>query len=130
RSGRLAKGTSKTSDSVMLEEEELAEELEALKPGDRLRRVPRTEEIIFDSRPHLRRRKREVDYRIVKPDANPFPDFAEEAPSASPSRRSRTTGGGAWQRNLFSTYGPFGGAGGPPPVFGGRAFGATGGVDS
>ncbi|KAI9866410.1 MAG: hypothetical protein M1813_001532 [Trichoglossum hirsutum] len=130
RSGRLAKGASKASDSILHEEEELAEELEELKAGDRPRRVARTEEIIYDSRPHLRRRKRNVDYRIVKPDVNPFPDFADEAPSASPSRRSRTTGGGIWQRNLFSTYGPFGGAGGPPPVFGGRAFGATGGVDS
>ncbi|KAI9776939.1 MAG: hypothetical protein M1839_009181 [Geoglossum umbratile] len=130
RSGRLAKGASKGSDSILHEGDELAEELEELKAGDRPRRLPRTEEIIYDSRPHLRRRKRDVDYRIVKPDVNLFPDFAEEAPSASPSRRSRATGGGAWQRNLFSTYGPFGGAGGPPPVFGNRAFGATGGVDS
>jgi ATPase family AAA domain-containing protein 2 len=130
RSGRLAKGPSKRSDSVLHEGDEIAEELEELKAGDRPRRVPRTQEIIYDSRPHLRRRKRDVDYRIVKPDVNLFPDFAEEAPSASPSRRSRATGGGAWQRNLFSTYGPFGGAGGPPPVFGNRAFGATGGVDS
>ncbi|KAH0538761.1 hypothetical protein FGG08_004649 [Glutinoglossum americanum] len=130
RSGRLAKGASKASDSVLPEEEELAEELEELKAGDRPRRAPRTEEIIYDSRPHLRRRKRDVDYRIVKPDLNPFPEFAEEAPSASPSRRSRGTGGGTWQRNLFSTYGPFGGAGGPQPVFSNRGFGATGGVES
>ena len=131
RSGRLAKGASRRGDSAVPEEEELAEELEELKAGDRPRRAPRATEIIYeDSRPSLRRRKREVDYRIVKPDANLFVDLIEDAaPSASPSRRSRATGGGVWQRNLFSTYGPFGGAGGPPPVFG-RGMGATGGVDS
>ena len=110
------------------EAEELAEELEDLRTS-RPRRNPR-QEILFDDRPQTRKRK-PVDYRILRPElAIPMDD--DGPPSATtPSKRGRGGGGSAWQRSLFSTYGPFGGAGGPPPVFGGPGgIGATGGVDS
>ena len=49
----------------------------------------------------------------------------------TPSRRGRAAAGGQWQRSLFSTYGPFGGASGLPPVFGGAGeIAAAGGADS
>ncbi|KAI9675126.1 MAG: hypothetical protein M1817_001534 [Caeruleum heppii] len=107
---------------------ELAEELQDLQ-GSRPRR-PRRGEIIFDDAPKLRHRKKPVDYRILRPDAIPTDEL--EAPAAStPSRRGRGGGNGSWQRTLFSTYGPFGGAGGPPPVFGGPGgIGAAAGADS
>ena len=108
--------------------EELAEELEDLRTS-RPRRNQR-QEILFDARPQTRKRK-PVDYRILRPDLT-IPMDDDGPPSATtPSKRGRGGGGGTWQRSLFSTYGPFGGAGGPPPVFGGPGgVGAAGGVDS
>ncbi len=107
--------------------EELAEELQDLR-GSRPRRTARAE-ILFDDRPKTRKRK-PVDYRILRPDlALPLDDDGPPS-AATPSRRARG-GGGTWQRSLFSTYGPFGGAGGPPPVLGGPGgIGAAAGADS
>ena len=107
--------------------DELAEELEDLR-SSRPRRTARAD-ILFEDRPQRRKRK-PVDYRILRPDLN-IPIEDDGPPSATtPSKRGRGAAG-AWQRSLFSTYGPFGGAGGPPPVFGGPGgIGAAGGVDS
>ena len=108
------------------EAEELAEELQDLQSG-RTRRPARAE-IVYDDKPKRRARK-PVDYRILRPDlALPVDD--DGPPSATtPSRRTR--GGGGWQRSLYSTYGPFGGAGGPTPVFGGPSgLGAVAGAES
>ena len=108
------------------EAEELAEELEDLN-GGRARRAARPE-IRYDDKPKRRARK-PVDYRLIKPDlALPVDD--DGPPSATtPSRGAR--GGGGWQRSLYSTYGPFGGAGGPAPVFGGpSSLGAAAGAES
>ena len=106
---------------------ELAEELEDLR-ADRPRRKAQ-HQIIYEK---PRRSRKDVDYRIIRPDLL-FPlEEAENEVTESPSRRGRGggAGGGAWQRSLFPTYGPFGG-GGPSAVLappGGPA--ATGGVDS
>ena len=108
--------------------EEIAEELEDLHQS-RPRRAARTQ-ILFDDRPKRRKRK-QVDYRIPPPDLS-LP-LEEDAPTldATPSRRARGGAGGTWQRSLFSTYGPFGGAGGLPPLLGGPGgMPAAGGVDS
>lgn len=108
--------------------EELAEELQDLR-GSRHRR-PLRDEILFDQKP-TRRIRKPVDYRILRPDlALPLDD--DGPPSAiTPSRRGRGGTGGAWQRSLFSTYGPFGGAGGPTPVFGGPGgIAAAAGADT
>ena len=109
--------------------EELAEELQDLR-GSRPRRTQRSD-ILFDDKPQTRKRK-PVDYRILKPDLNvPIEDDGPQS-ATTPSRRGRGGGaGGGWQRSLFSTYGPFGGAGGPAPVFGvPGGIGAAGGVES
>ena len=108
--------------------EELAEELDELR-GSRPRRAARPE-ILFDDRPKTRKRK-PVDYRILRPDLTiPMEDDGEPSVN-TPSRRGRGGAGGTWQRSLFSTYGPFGGAGGPAPVFGGPGgIGAAAGADS
>lgn len=107
--------------------EELAEELQDLR-GNRSRRTARAA-ILFDDRPKTRKRK-PVDYRILRPDLV-LPVDDDGPPSATtPSRRARGAGG-TWQRSLFSTYGPFGGAGGPVPVLGGPGgVGAVAGADS
>ena len=135
RSARLGKNRAKNGRAAASDEhdsevaEELAEELQDLHSG-RPRRAARNK-ILFDDKPQTRKRK-PVDYRILRPDlAVPIED--EGPPSATtPSRRGRGGAtGGTWQRSLFSTYGPFGGAGGPVPVFGGPGgIGAAGGADS
>ena len=132
RSTRAGKGRSRSQRNLPSEDsevaEELAEELEDLR-GSRSRKAPR-EDILFEDKPKTRKRK-PVDYRILRPDlVLPLED--DGPPTATtPSRRGRGGGGGGWQRSLFSTYGPFGGAGGPTPVFGGPGgIGAAGGADS
>ncbi|KAK2759086.1 hypothetical protein FQN54_003185 [Arachnomyces sp. PD_36] len=126
RAGLRKRKSQSRADSEAVEADELAEELAELKPGRRRRRVE--PEITYVEKP--RRNRKSVDYRIIRPDlALPNEDNEVEA-AQSPSRRGRG-GGGGWQRSLFSTYGPFGGAGGPPPVLGGPSgAGAAGGVDS
>lgn len=143
RSGRVAKGELRVTSSRRRgaasdeagsdEEAELQEEVEELR-NDRPRRRRRSQsQIVYANMPkNLRVRKNHVDYRILRPDALPLEDCEQEPDQApTPSRRGRGGGGGSWHRSLFSTYGPFGGAGGPPPVLGGPgALGAIGGVDS
>ena len=131
RNTRNAKGRSRSRRDLLSDEhdsaEELAEELQDLQ-SNRPRRAARAE-ILFDDKPQTRKRK-PVDYRILRPDLTIPMD--EDGPSVTtPSRRGRGGAGGAWQRSLFSTYGPFGGAGGPVPVFGGPGgIGAAAGADS
>lgn len=134
RHTRAAKGRSRSRRNLASDDDEggvadeLAEELEDLQ-GSRSRRA-RKPDIIYEDKPQTRKRK-PVDYRILRPDMTLPIEDEGPAETATPSRRGRGTGGGGWQRSLFSTYGPFGGAGGPPPVFGGPGgVAAAGGVDS
>lgn len=123
---RKRKSQSRANSEVEIADE-LAEELAELKPKTRRRRAE--PEITYVEKP--RRNRKSVDYRIIRPDLALPNEDGEVEVAESPSRRGRGGGGGGWQRSLFSTYGPFGGAGGPPPVLGGFAgAGAAGGVDS
>lgn len=127
RAGKSGVNSGRPSDKEDSEvADELAEELEDLRSNRPRRRAPA---ITYDDKPQTRKRK-PVDYRILRPDLQ-IPVDDDGPPAAStPSKKGRG-GGAAWQRSLFSTYGPFGGAGGPPPVFGGPGgIGAAGGVDS
>ncbi|KAL8763104.1 MAG: hypothetical protein Q9184_000997 [Pyrenodesmia sp. 2 TL-2023] len=134
RNTRVATGRSRSRRNEPSDEDEggvadeLAEELEDLR-GSRSRRGRRPE-IIYEGKPQTRKRK-PVDYRILRPDLVLPVEDDGPAETSTPSRRARGGGGGNWQRSLYSTYGPFGGAGGPPPVFGGPGnVAAAGGVDS
>jgi hypothetical protein len=106
--------------------EELAEELQDLRGGRPRRRLQT--DIVYEK---PRRSRKDVDYRIIRPDLILPIEEAENEINESPSRRGgRGGGGGSWQRTLFPTYGPFGG-GGPPAILGPPgAPAATGGVDS
>lgn len=108
--------------------DELAEELHDLRGGRSRRRMQ--PEIIYEK---PRRNRKNVDYRIIRPDIF-LPIEEENEVNESPSRRGRGGGGGgggsAWQRTLFPTYGPFGGAGPSAILAGPDAPVATGGVDS
>lgn len=125
--GRGRGGSASDPDGSALDAEELLGELEDL--GARPRRARRPAEIIFNDAPKLRNRKKAVDYRIMRPDL--LQSEEAEPPQASTPSRRRGGAGASWQRSLFSTYGPFGGAGGPAPVLGGPGgIGAAGGADS
>lgn len=144
RRGRAAgKGQSKSNrssrrradseaDEEELDLEELQDEVADLKKNGR-RRPRRDADILYDVAPGRRQRK-PVDYTI-RPIGEIWADdeVAEEL-AATPSRGAKGRKNGAsqpWERNLYTTYGPFGGAGGPTPVIGGPwGTGATGGVDS
>lgn len=124
RAGLRKRPSNSRGQSVVADE--LAVELDDLRGGrSRRRRAP---EIIYEK---PRRSRKDVDYRIIRPDLLlPLEEAENDAVAESPSRRGRGGGGGTWQRTLFPTYGPFGGAGpsailGPP-----GAPAATGGVDS
>lgn len=105
--------------------EELAEELHELRPNRPRRRVQ--QEILYEK---PRRSRKDVDYRIIRPDLNLPAEEADHEVNESPSRRGRGGAANTWQRTLFPTYGPFGG-GGPSAILGPPgAHAATGGVDS
>lgn len=126
---RARKSQSRGRDSEVYvdEAEELAEELQDLQPSRRRRR--NVETITYENKP--RRSRKDVDYRLIRPDLI-LPIEEEEgeiAVNESPSRRGRGATG-AWQRTLFSTSGPFGG-GGPAAILGPPgAPGATANADS
>lgn len=108
------------------EAEELAEELQDLQSA-RPRRAAR-DQIVFDDKPKRRARK-QVDYRLMRPEL--ALQIEDDGPPSAVTPLKRARGGGAWNRSLYSTYGPFGGAGGPTPVFGGPGgLGAVAGADS
>jgi SpoVK/Ycf46/Vps4 family AAA+-type ATPase len=119
------------SDAEDLDQEELAEELQDLQSGSRRRRRD-TSAIVYEQRKGRERKK--VDYSIKPMDQIYALDEDGEDAAPTPTRRGRGGRNGAnqpWERNLYTTYGPFGGGGGPAPVIGGPwGTGATGGVDS
>jgi ATPase family AAA domain-containing protein 2 len=134
RSRRLqrSKKTASRQSPISDDEGNLAEEVAELKAGGR-KRKPRQHDIVYEPR-RTRGPRGNVDYRLLRPELNVPMDDAEEDPAPTPTRRragGAGGGGGGWQRSLFSTYGPFGGAGGPAPILGGPGgIGAAGGVDS
>ncbi|KAL1960787.1 hypothetical protein VTO42DRAFT_6617 [Malbranchea cinnamomea] len=108
------------------EADELVEELAELKASCSRRRERAA--IVYEDKP--RRTRKSVDYRIFRPELALPLEEEDDVVEPSP-RRSRTGGGSGWQRSLFSTYGPFGGGGGPPALLGGPAgVEAIGGVES
>ncbi|KAH7360486.1 hypothetical protein BKA65DRAFT_186045 [Rhexocercosporidium sp. MPI-PUGE-AT-0058] len=118
-----------------IDPDEIAEELADLKPSSRRRRTaPREQsEILYERNERQARARKVVDYSIKPMDQIYAADEGEDA-AATPTRRPKGGRNGAsqpWDRNLYTTFGPFGGGGGPPPVIGGPwGTGATGGVDS
>jgi len=80
--------------------------------------------ITYDQ-PKLRERAERKDYRIYRPELATVDD--DDGPAITAGGIRSKKGGGAY-RSLFSTQGPFGGTGGPTPLFGNPA--AAGGADS
>lgn len=111
--------------------DEVAEELDELTANTSRRRRTQTD-ILYEPRHKTRRQTQRPDYRIVNPELA-FNIEEDDGPpvETTPSKRARGAGISSYQRSLFSTYGPFGGAGGPPPVLGGsNGLAAAAGADS
>ena len=122
-------GTSGDQTSTDVENELENEVAELQQEGRRTtrRRREATGPIIPEDRPT--RKRNQVDYRVMRPEHNQaFEEDAAPIETVTPSKRGRGGATGTWARSLFSTYGPFGGGGGPAPVLGGP--GAVAGVDS
>lgn len=101
------------------EQLEAAEELEDLRPSPKRRRPlrgsgPSGNEEVPDRT--LRRRAQPVDYRILRPENKTLFDEPEGGASTPSRRRAGTVSQPG--KSLFDTFGPFGGGGGPIPLFG------------
>ncbi|ESZ97668.1 hypothetical protein SBOR_1950 [Sclerotinia borealis F-4128] len=113
-----------------LDPEEMADELQELRPSRRRRN--REPETVYE--PKGRRERKQVDYKMMPMDQIYAQDDDIEDQAPKPSRRSRGGRSGAnkpWESVLYTTYAPFGGGLGPAPLIGGPwGTGATAGVDS
>lgn len=119
-----------------LDEDELAEELQELKPDKNRRRRPAREDSGIEYVRSEGRARKKVDYSIKPMDQIYAADEDDDdAPTAStPNRRAKGGRNGArdvYERVMHTTFGPFGGGGGLQPAIGGPwGTGAIGGVDS
>ncbi|KAG8627598.1 hypothetical protein KVT40_005081 [Elsinoe batatas] len=145
RSGRLAvkrtRGSQRPSahsDSAAseLDPDEIADEALSLEEDRRRNKRPRRGrriEQLSAHEPNLRNRSNRPDYRVFRPELAAALDADDDnAPPTASQPRGGRKANGPW-RSLFSTLGPFGGAGGGQPVFGGPSGGGTaaaGGADS
>lgn len=140
RSTRIKSGTKRTRGAVSDDEDdvdrdEVAMEAEELRASShsRPRRRRRSPSIVYEATSR-RRTTKVVDYSIKPLDQYLNEQEEEDEPAQTPARRRNGRGGGAasmWQRNLLSTFGPFGGGGGDGSLIGGPwGTGAAGGVDS
>ncbi|KAL2164656.1 hypothetical protein VTH06DRAFT_3873 [Thermothelomyces fergusii] len=124
-------------EDIELDRAEMAEELEELRESSRSRPRRgrrRSPSIQYEEPISKKRRTKPVDYSIPAFDPAVLEAEDDDEPVATPARNRRSGKGGsssAWERTLNTTYGPFGGGGGPGSLLGGPwGTGATGGVDS
>ncbi|KAI5284981.1 hypothetical protein KEM54_000912, partial [Ascosphaera aggregata] len=114
------------------EAQELADEVADLAPSPRRRRLrPQIHQISYETKTKPRRTAtKKVDYRLLPSELPPIDDEDFEV-GGNPVSAVSTGGGSKWKRQMFSTYGPFGGAGGGLPLFGeAPGMEALGGADS
>lgn len=124
-------------EEIELDKDEMAEELEELRESSRSRprrSRRRSPSIQYEDRSSKKRRTKPVNYSIPAIDPAALEIEEDDEPAATPARNRRGGKGASttvWERNLNSTYGPFGGGGGAGSLLGGPwGTGATGGVDS
>lgn len=133
RSGRSSRrGDDSGDDEPDLDLDELNEEAHELRQSSRpRRRAPRAESPIVYQENTRRARARVNYYMPPLTSANIEEEEVEEAAPAPARARKRGGGAGGWERNLNTTFGPFGGGGGVGSLLTGPwGTGATGGVDS
>ncbi|KAI0011856.1 hypothetical protein F4779DRAFT_615258 [Xylariaceae sp. FL0662B] len=128
RSTRRSRRHTESAEEDEVDKNEVAEELEDLRTDSRPRRR-RSPEIIFEQK--KRRRVNPVNYAIAPLNQVNLEPEEEEDPAPTPARRRRGAAANAWDRNLHSIAGPFGGVDGAGALFGGPwGTGAAGGVES
>ncbi|KAI9166696.1 Tat-binding-like protein 7 [Paramyrothecium foliicola] len=133
RSGRSSRrGDDSGDDEPDLDLDELNEEAHELRQSSRpRRRAPRTESPIVYQENTRRSRARVNYYMPPLTSANIEEEEVEAVPAPARTRRGRGGGAVGWERNLNTTFGPFGGGGGAGSLLTGPwGTGATGGVDS
>ncbi len=140
RSARLKSGSKRSrgdsDEEDDVDRDEVAMEAEELRANSRSRprRRRRSPSIVYEETSR-RRTTKVVDYSIKPLDQFLIEQEEEEDTTIqTPARRRNARGGvnsSLWQRNLLSTFGPFGGGGGAGALIGGPwGTGAAGGVDS
>lgn len=134
--GNSRKHSGSDSEEALPDPDEVADELNELKPGRRpRRRVVRHFDDDIDYGRGARRARQPVDYSI-KPLTEVFAadEEAEENAPPSPARGGRKNNGPSkgWERTLHSAFGPFGGGNPITPITGAGPWGqeAAGGADS
>lgn len=135
RRGLSAQASARGKDSGDEEPEfdldELNEEARELRQDSRSRRRPRKESPIVYQESTRRARARVNYYMPPLTSVNIEEEEGEDAaPAAARSRKGRGGASQGWERNLNTTFGPFGGGGGASLLNGPWGTGATGGVDS
>ncbi|KAL6859596.1 hypothetical protein J3F83DRAFT_717297 [Trichoderma novae-zelandiae] len=131
RSGRSSARRGSSADDVSdFDMDELNEEARELRRSSRPQRKARTKSPI-QYHESGRRRAKPVNYYMPPLTADNIEEEAED-PAPTPARNRRRGGASAgWDRNLNTTYGPFGGGGAVGSLLAGPwGTGATGGVDS
>ncbi|KAM0246198.1 hypothetical protein ACHAQJ_010314 [Trichoderma viride] len=131
RSGRTARRRNSSADEEPdFDLDELNEEARELRRSSRPHRKARTESPIVYQESSRRPRPR-INYYMPPLTAANIEDEAED-PAPTPARNRRRGGASVgWDRNLNTTYGPFGGGGEVGSLLAGPwGTGATGGVDS
>ncbi|PTB64290.1 AAA-domain-containing protein [Trichoderma citrinoviride] len=130
RSGRSSRRRNSSADDLPVDIDELEEEARELRKSSRNHRKTRTESPIQYQESSRRPRPR-INYYMPPLGAVNIEEEAED-PAPTPARNRRRGGASAgWDRNLNTTYGPFGGGGAVGSLLGGPwGTGATGGVDS
>jgi ATPase family AAA domain-containing protein 2 len=127
RSNRLRRKAASRQSPESDSADQLAAELEELKRDGKRRQRPARHEISFEPR-GTRNAGKKPNYDLMR--GLPTLDEDEDAaPTASQKARRPGAGGSGW-RSLFSTYGPFGGAGIGSILGGPGGAGPSGDVDS
>lgn len=110
--------------------DELNEEARELRQDSRSRRRPRKESpIVYQE--NTRRSRARVNYYMPPLTSVNIEDEEDPAPTPARARRGRGGASQGWERNLNTTFGPFGGGGGAGSLLNGPwGTGAAGGVDS
>ncbi|KAH7328551.1 hypothetical protein B0I35DRAFT_345699 [Stachybotrys elegans] len=134
RSGRSSRrGDDSGDEEPDFDLDELSEEARQLRQSSRPRRRARDSPIAYQESTNTRRKRATVNYYMPPlTSANIEEEEGEDpAPTTARARRGRGGGGPGWERNLNTTFGPFGGGGGAGSLLNGPwGTGAAGGADS